>query len=55
MLTQVVQPVAGGVEGSCEELETDDGENGDGEHEEEGDVGQRADGLDDGADDHLQA
>ena len=55
MLTQVVQPVAGGVEGSGEELETDDGENGDGEHEEEGDVGQRADGLDDGADHHLQA
>ena len=55
MLTQVVQPVAGGVEGSGEELETDDGENGDGEHEEEGDVGQRADGLDDRADHHLQA
>ena len=53
--TQVVEPVAGGVESAGEELESDDGEDGDGEHEEEGDVGQRADGLDDGADHHLQA
>ena len=55
LLTQVVEPVAGGVECAGEELETDDGENCDGKHEEEGDVGQRADGLDDGADHHLQA
>ena len=53
--TQVVQSVAGRVEGAGEELESDDGEDGDGEHEEQRDVGQRADGLDDGTDDHLQA
>ena len=55
MPTQFVEPVAGGVESAGEELESDDGEDGDGEHEEEGDVGQGADGLDDGADHHLQA
>ena len=55
MPTQFVEPVAGGVESAGEEFESDDGEDGDGEHEEEGDVGQRADGLDDGAYHHLQA
>ena len=54
-LTQVVEPVAGLVQGPGVELQPDDGEDDDGEEQQQRDVGQRTDGLPDRAHDHLQA
>ena len=53
-LTQVVQPVAGLVQGSGVELEADDGEDDDREEQEKGDVDQGTDGLPDGAHHNLE-
>ena len=53
-LTEVVQAVAGSVESACIELQADNSKDYNGKEEEKGDVGQRADGLCDGAHYHLQ-
>ena len=53
-LTEIVEAVAGFVEGSGVELEADDGEYEDGKEEQEGDVDEGADGLSDGAHHNLQ-
>ena len=54
LLTQIVEAVAGFVEGAGVELEADDSEDENGEEEEEGDVDQGTDGLADRAHHHLQ-
>ena len=48
-LTQVFDVVAGPVQCSGVELETDDGEDDDGEEKQKSDVDERTDGLADGA------
>ena len=47
-LTQIVDIVAGLVQGSGIELEADNGKDDDGKEEEQGDVDQRPDGLGNG-------
>lgn len=54
-LTQIVQFVAGFVEGAGVKLETDDGKDDDGKEQEQGNVDQGTDGFSDRAHHHLQA
>jgi hypothetical protein len=53
-LTEVLDAVAGLVERPGVELESDDGEDQDGEHDEKADLHQRRQGLENGLEDDLE-
>ena len=55
MLTEVLNRVAGLVESSGVELQSDDGEDDDGKHDEEPDLHEGSQGLQDGLQDDLEA